>query len=520
MHRPQLVTGGFFLVGHGKVLRVLLAGIGVVALLGTVVIGVHLATTEPAGTPTTIAPLGRPPVVMDLGGVKLVSVVPVRGGWASMWEHWDLATLDRDFGRIAALHANAVRIIIQPSAFGWPKPDPVMVARLGAAVASAQSHGLKVQLTLFDEWGGYADLAASSSWATAVLDPYRNDPEIAFVELRNEVDPTDADVMRWVRSELPVVKDLAGSVPVTVSVTGPDTPAVLTALKTALGPVQPDFYDVHYYGNPSDAYAELAEDKAIASPSPLFVGEVGMSTAPVPGQTEALVESSQDMFLRSVEWATETLGLPDAAPWMLQDLAPGANPSEGQTASDQSQYGLLRLDGSEKPAAVSMAQFFSTGVVGTQFNGSFAEESGGQPLDWAPYDATQGSLTWDGQVSHSGAGSVSLSNTSGSPGAVPAYETSPIIVPTHPGQIFRATAWATGSAATGSNRIAISWFDADRVYLGDTESAHLPSGTTPWTQLTVTSTAPPGAAYEEVHLKSSDNTGTVWFDDVTFSALN
>ena len=508
------------MAGHGKLLRVLLAGIGALALLGTVVIGVYLATTGPAGTPTTTAPLDRPPVVMDLEGLKLISIVPVRGDWASMWEHWDLATLDRDFGRIAALHANAVRIIIQPSAFGWPKPDPVMVARLAAAVASAQSHGLKVQLTLFDEWGGYAELAASSSWAAAVLGPYRNDPEISFIELRNEVDPTDADVMHWVRSELPVVKDLAGSVPVTVSVTGPDTPTVLTALKTALGPVQPDFYDIHYYGNPSDAYAELAEDKAIASPSPLFVGEVGMSTAPVPGQTEALTESAQDMFLRSVEWATEALGLPDAAPWMLQDLAPGAHPSEGQIASNQSHYGLLRLDGSEKPAAVGMAQFFSTGVVGTQFNGSFAEESGGQPLDWARYDATQGTLTWDSQVSHSGAGSVSLSNTSGSPGAVPAYETSPIIVPTHPGQIFRATGWAMGSAATGSNRIAISWFDADRVYLGDTESAHLPSGTTPWTQLTVTSTVPPGAAYEEVHLKSSYNTGTVWFDDVTFAALN
>jgi hypothetical protein len=437
-----------------------------------------------------------------------------------MWENWDLAALDRDFGEIAALHANAVRIIIQPSAFGYPKPHPVMVSRLAAAVASARSHGLKVQLTLFDKWGGYADLAGSTSWATTVLTPYRNDPEIAFVELRNEVDPADAGEMRWVRSELPVVKGLAGSIPVTVSVTGSDTSAVLTALKTALGPAQPDFYDVHYYGNPSDAYAQLAQDKAIASPSALFVGEVGMSTAPVPGQTEALTESAQDMFLRSVEWATEALGLPGAAPWMLQDLAAGAIPSQGQMASDQSHYGLLRVDGSDKPAALSIAQFFRTGVVSTQFNGAFADESGGQPLDWTPYDAAQGTLTWDGTVSHSGAGSVSLSNTGGSSTAVPAYETSPIIVPTHPGQTFQATAWAMGSAATGSNLIAISWFDANRVYLGQAESAHLPSGTTPWEQLTVTSAAPPGAAYEEVHLKSAHNTGTVWFDDVTFAALN
>jgi hypothetical protein len=42
------------------------------------------------------------------------------------------------------------------------------------------------------------------------------------------------------------------------------------------------------------------------------------------------------------------------------------------------------------------------------------------------------------------------------------------------------------------------------------------AGTTPWTELSVNSTAPVGAAYEMLNLKSADNTGSVWYADVTF----
>lgn len=469
----------------------------------------------------TVAPTTTNPsaVAANLSTLKLMNYYPSQAAWTYMWEEWNLSTINRDFATIAALHANAVRIIIPTNTFGYPNPEPIMVSRLASIVASAESQGLKVQLTLFDWWGEYTDLAGSTNWASAVLAPYRNDPEIAFVELKNEVDPKNPAAMAWVRTELPIVEGIVGSIPVTVSVTGMDTPAVLTALKTALGSNQPDFYDVHYYGNAGAAYSELAQDKAIASPSSLFVGETGISTLPRSGQTEAQAESAQDMYLRSVEWATVALGLPAAAPWMLQDLTPSGIPPQEGGNPDQADFGLLRVDGSEKPAAVSISQFFLSGSVDTQFNSTFAGQSGGQPLDWMPVDSARGNLAWDPMVSHSGTGSVSLSNTGGTSAAVPAYQTSPIIVPTYAGQVSTASTWAEGVASTGSNRIAISWFNAQGDYLGQSESAHLPTGNTGWHQLTVKSTPPPGATYEEVSLKSSDNTGTVWFDDATFALV-
>jgi hypothetical protein len=52
---------------------------------------------------------------------------------------------------------------------------------------------------------------------------------------------------------------------------------------------------------------------------------------------------------------------------------------------------------------------------------------------------------------------------------------------------------------------------------GASTSNRLPTGNTGWTKLVVDTTAPAGAASVQLHLKSADNTGTVYFDDVAIS---
>src|SRR5215469_4965197 len=52
--------------------------------------------------------------------LREVNYYPASGGWTYMWSHFDPAAIDRDFARIRALDANTVRIIIQPSVFGFP----------------------------------------------------------------------------------------------------------------------------------------------------------------------------------------------------------------------------------------------------------------------------------------------------------------------------------------------------------------------------------------------------------------
>lgn len=101
----------------------------------------------------------------------------------------------------------------------------------------------------------------------------------------------------------------------------------------------------------------------------------------------------------------------------------------------------------------------------------------------------------------------------------PAFEAAPVVQAEYPGERVTLTAWAEGVNATGETRVAICWFTAEGRYLSQTDSPDLPDGATGWTSLSATSAAPSQAAYELVYLESGDNSGTVYFDDVTFAGV-
>jgi hypothetical protein len=86
-----------------------------------------------------------------------------------------------------------------------------------------------------------------------------------------------------------------------------------------------------------------------------------------------------------------------------------------------------------------------------------------------------------------------------------------------PGCRYRVTAWVRGYRASGTTVVNVSWFNSRGVFMSGSDSAGLSPGDTDWTELEATGTAPPGAAFAEIWLKSARNSGTVWFDDVTWT---
>lgn len=329
---------------------------------------------------------------------------------------------------------------------------------------------------------------------------------------------------------IPYLQSISGGIPVTVSVTngsssGPST--TLTQLITALGTSQPDFYDIHqYYGAPYEDYYQLSQAQQIASAQglPLLIGEVGASTNAadftkinIP-QTQASYEAYQDYIYRSAFQAASALNLPAPAPWILWDFVPGSlSPT---TKPDQYNFGLLRVDGSAKPAEASVSTYFSNGTVDTSFNNGFENwvpGSPNMPTLWQVYQPTLGTFAIDTSVAHSGNASVSISNSSSSPSGRPSFSTYPIadIVA---GNSYTATAYAMGNSnATGTTQVCLSWFNPTFGYISGTCGTPLPPGTTTWQQISVTDNAPAGAAYVELFLTSANDTnGTIWFDDVTF----
>ena len=462
-----------------------------------------------APAPGDVVPDGQK--VAAIGAIKLMNYYPSADAWTYMWTRWDPRTIAHDFGTIAAMGGNTVRLNVFPSAFGFPTPTATMESELESTVDLAAAHDLRVQLALFDWWTDYSDIADSTSWARAVLAPFMSSPDVAFIDLRNEINTADPTAMAWARAELPVVERLAGSVPVTVSI--PSSPTNLRALIADLGASQPDFYDVHYYDPLGGAYAELSVERPIAAPRPLFVGETGYSTTEGPSLSTASAETTQALYLSSVEWAATELHLAPAAPWILEDLVPSGFPPQADSDPLQSGFGLLRSDGSPKPAAGVIADVFATGTVPTLVDPNFISGATNQPVGWLPTNPTQGQLSWDAGVSHAGGGSVELASTGNDRSVVPGFQTTFVPVPVYPGQVFTAWAWAKGAQVTGSNEVDIVWFGENGNYISLSRSPAVLPGTTDWSRLVVSSNAPSGAEYAEVKLSSSDNTGSVWFSN-------
>jgi hypothetical protein len=460
----------------------------------------------------------------QLSALHLMNYFPSDAGWKYMWTRWAPDQINKDFAVMASTGANAVRITVSPEAVGFPTPSPVMQSRLAQIVSMAGDHGLEVQLSLFDEFTDFTDISDSLTWAHDLLAPLGGGSHLAFIDVRNELDAPSTmenpQVYRWVDALLPAIEHDAPGAPVTLSVS---TPAHITALRAALR-VEPDFWDLHYYSSDGLAYATMDEAIAAAAPRPVFVGETGFATAgddTPPGLPagEPSLEAYQAHYYQVVEQAALSLGLGAAAPWTLYDFTQAAIPS--LQPPDQYAFGLLHTDGAPKPAAAVISGLFHAGDVSEDLNSDFSQTvatpEGEFPAVWRAWESDQAGFTLDSAVGHDAPGSARISDSRGSDGGMPAFYTVPVSPRIVPGDRYRVTAWVRGKGATGTTVVNVSWFNTEGVFTSGTDSAVLSPGDTDWTELEATGTAPPGAAFAEIWLKSADNSGVVWFDDVTWA---
>lgn len=456
----------------------------------------------------------RPAAVREMvQGLRLLNSFPVQGPHDRMWTAFDPDAIDRDLGAIAALHGNAVRVIPEVTVFTMPSPPPVYLDELSRTVGLAAAHGLRVQLTLFDQLGDYARVADSVRWADAVLGRFRGDPRIAFIELQNQIDPRNDGAMRWARQLLPYLREVSGGIPVTVSV---DAPASnLVDLQLALGSAAPDFWDFHYYYLPGSAQATFREVAAIAAPRPLLIGEAGYSTFPgnaaVPGvpHTAPAQEAYQDHVLRTVELAAIEAGLPPAAPWLLNDL----RCDDCKPVDDF--YGLLRADGSAKPAAASISRIFAGAPVDRDIDLGFERAAGDDPAYWRVLGAAGATFRRDPGVAHGGMASALVEGGGDGATGDHCWAVEPLDPPRAGGR-YSLSAWARGRSATGRTTVEVAWLDYAGGAIDTAASSPLTEGDTGWTRLSVSSPVPPGTVAAELRLCTAENSGSAWFDDVRF----
>jgi hypothetical protein len=437
-----------------------------------------------------------------------------------MWEPWRPQRIAADLRRLRSLNANVVRVVLPAHFVGYPLPEERYLDRLNELVGIAARNGLRVQLTLFDWWGAYRDPEGSKQWARAVLDPYVGDPRIAFVELRNEIDTTDADAVAWTRELIPWLRDLLQEqTPVTVSVGGNRPVRDLRALVSALpAGARPDFFDAHYFtGGGEQAQQVFSTLRKIAAPTPLWIGELGYPTstthsgyAGVP-LTPSAQEAAQAHYFKLCFAALARLGLPAPGIWILDDFAPGAIPLSDVDGREQEyRFGLFRGDGSAKPAALVVSRLFG-GRLETGFNGGFEEVAAAE--DGASVPAVWGStgelrLVRDLTVARSGFASARIVGVTGGSGT---FLVAPVTAPVQRGRV-ELSAWVRGSNA--ALRVAVVWFNHQGTPVGQRWTS-VRAGTR-WRRAAVVARPPAGAAFARIVLHARELKGSIWLDDVSF----
>jgi hypothetical protein len=440
---------------------------------------------------------------------KSINYYPSDAGWSAMWTSFDATRIDKDLARAAALGADNVRVIVFPETFGFPAPSATYTERLRKFISIADAHDLTVKLTLFDWWAGYGEVAKSISWAKAILAPYVNNPQVIAVEVKNEFQPSDSAAVSWARQVIPAIRAAAPAMPLTLSVDGSTGAAGMAKIKSSLSSAPLDYYDFHFYGNSERSLAEIRKAQAAVSPSPIVIGETGVSSLSGEGE--------QGAYFARVFRAAKEAGVGSVAPWTLNDFSDKAIPSHSNVSTLPAQYkfGLFRADGTAKVAADVVRTAWTTGTTPNTFlNLSFESPAAESP--WRQNIPAAGTAVLSTDMPRNGRFSMRFEDTTRTSAGLPSLVTSPI-TPVQPGYKWRAEAFARGVNATGTTEIALSWFDADGKWLSQDTSNRLPTGNTSWTKLVVETTAPAKAAAVQLHLKSGDNTGTVWFDDVAMS---
>ncbi|GGN80332.1 hypothetical protein GCM10010112_55750 [Actinoplanes lobatus] len=449
-----------------------------------------------------------------LAGVKSaksINYYPSNGGWSAMWTGFDAVRIDADLAKAAELGADNVRVIVFPSVFGFPAPKAEYTEKLRKFISIADAHGLTVKVTLFDWWAGYSEVAGSVAWAKAVLAPYADDPRVLAVEVKNEIQPGDAPAMTWVKQFIPAFRSAIPNFPLALSVDGGTGAAGLAQLKSALTASPLDYYDFHFYGNSERALPEIRKAQNAVTPTPVVIGETGVSSA-------VYSEGEQAVYLARVFRAATEAGIGSVSPWTLNDFSDGAIPTNSVVSTMPAQYkfGLFRADGTPKLAATAVKTAFAGAPMpNSLLNLSFEAAAIDSP--WRKTNPDAGTAVITTEMARTGVQSARFSGTTRTASGLPGLVLSPI-TPVQPGYRWRAEAYARGVNATGITEIALSWFDADGKWISQNTSNRLPAGNTSWTKLVVETVAAPAGAYAvQLHLKSGDNTGTVWFDDVAIS---
>src|SRR3989344_850727 len=143
----------------------------------------------------------------------------------------------------------------------------------------------------------------------------------------------------------------------------------------------------------------------------------------------------------------------------------------------------------------------------------------GSPASWGT-SSSGCSITptyqWTSPTKHSGTYAVGIKYT-GAVGCTAQYQTSSTAAPVIAGSSYYFSGWIKASGVVNKAFLRVSFYNSSGLLITSVNSASQ-VGTTSWTQVTQTMSAPSGAVSARIHVRLLD-AGTAYFDDLMFAKL-
>jgi endo-1,4-beta-mannosidase len=313
------------------------------------------------------------PVIHELQplSVRGVNYFPRDTPWGGMWTKTPVEIWEKDMALAASLGCNTVRTFVQ---FGPHmeqagllekdgSPTQAYLDKIEALLAAAWRHGIRLVLC-FD----FDQKCLEERWRpglTKVVTAHRDDGRVLMWDLMNEPDDdskwTEA-TRAYLKTALPLTKQLDTNHLTTVGLAFRADRLKQVGLPDVMQYHEYAGKDVFFKEGPKRVLVTFGHQRKVGGTRPLFIGEFGMSTArdeqhgTVPELRAKMsaatgTEAEQARLYGIVLTGAEQGQAAGTLAWCLHDY-PIKNPNE-------SHFGLVRADGSLKPAASVLHDTFT-----------------------------------------------------------------------------------------------------------------------------------------------------------------
>ncbi len=229
---------------------------------------------EPASKPIdAIKPTNNASIL----SLKGINYYPQATPWDLFGKDFNMETIAKDFKIIRNAGLNSIRIFIPYDDFGKASVIPNKLKKLKQILDAAETHNLKVVVTLFDFYGDYSvlDWTLNHKHARTIVSKFKDHKAILAWDIKNEPNLDfnsrgELAVTSWLQHLVKLVKSIDPNHPVTI---GWSNSKSATVLKDDL-----DFISFHYYedlNNLDDTYKTL---KSNIPNKPIVLGEFGLSS--------------------------------------------------------------------------------------------------------------------------------------------------------------------------------------------------------------------------------------------------